>query len=137
MQKIEFKFCVFYYFYSLITANGKFSMKFFPIFCERFLFFKLQLEKQSAKQYNNNNESMRFLKLILNYNWLSFRVVDVVVVIFSVSPFSWPFDIDVMIDFTTTVFELVSVVSLQEKNYKLKIEYCENMLCHIHIPNWC
>lgn len=46
-----------------------------------------------------------------NYNWLSFRVV-VVVVIFSVSPFSWPFDIDVMMDFTTTVFELVSIVSL-------------------------
>lgn len=51
-----------------------------------------------------------------SYNWLSFRVV-VVVVIFSVSPFSCPFDIVVMTDFITTVFELVSVVSLQlQKN---------------------
>lgn len=49
---------------------------------------------------------------MIHYNWLSLRVV-VVVVIFSVSPFSWPFDIVVMMDFTTTVFELVSTESLQ------------------------
>lgn len=55
---------------------------------------------------------------MLRYNWLSLRVVVVVDVIFSVSPFSWPFDIVVMIDLTTTVFELVSVVSL--KNFEKK-----------------
>lgn len=45
----------------------------------------------------------------------------VVVVIFSVSPFSWPFDIDVITDFTTTVLELVSIVSLQIENTRKTI----------------
>lgn len=55
-----------------------------------------------------------------NYNWLSFRVV-IVVVIFSVSPFSWPFEMDVIIDLAIIVFETVSVVSLKKNKILDKI----------------
>lgn len=72
------------------------------------------------------NISLTNIKCLLHgmirYNWLSLRVV-VLVVIFSVSPFSWPFDMVVMIDLTTTVFELVSVVSLEIAKLRKKMNF--------------
>lgn len=62
------------------------------------------------KYYDSNIKNT--IRDLDHYNWLSLRVV-VVVVIFSVSPFSCPFDIVVMMDFITIVLELVSVVSLK------------------------
>lgn len=84
----------------------------------------LQKLKSRSFAFSSFEKIYFFIKtnmlFLLNYNWLSFRVV-VVVVIVSDSPFSWPFDIDVIIDLMTTLFELVSVVSLENESKTLEL----------------